>query len=498
MSGICKLNMSNWTKQRSELCIFSHCEDELLSDVKRPSLSSISITDSIHSDLSLDRNILADNSMMNEQSALEFSLNDTQLKVQESKVNILSKTNHNSLTGENTACDQLSKLHNMDSKSLCVDNNFIKGHKRKSLSLHDISSFPSSLLNAKTDNGISSETLHSNSLSSTVKSKDSGIHRSISCLSLTSGNRSYDHVQSKVKEYIQNIKETEAQRKKNHFCSTPIETPLQTSVVNNSEEPEKLKKKICELESELKEKSILLDTQQEQYNALLYKYAEAKNIIDSIRFERMRVNYNSTAKDKPRNSTFPNSSNSFPIGSISMPSKYLSRSTINNKEVNENLKVDKICDNSASDSFAPLFPNCSTPLCSPNHIKNLLGPVSSIFSSSARLDKQFVPLTKRETLRNCNETGFQLWETISHDQESCLKPSNRSSRVDNSCRQSSTLSNSNKLKRQAIQCIDLPKDAPFDKVSKIYNYIYACWKLNEIILLHELLYTIIMFCSLGF
>lgn len=126
----------------------------------------------------------------------------------------------------------------------------------------------------------------STTISSVPKSKDSGLPRSMSCLSLGSGVKPYDHVQSKVREYISQIKKTESERKKNIEipCSKREEgktfnTPVQ-------QEPEEdLRHIICKLQEELNDKNNIISQIQENYDALLMKYADAENRIDRLRFK---------------------------------------------------------------------------------------------------------------------------------------------------------------------------------------------------------------------
>lgn len=74
------------------------------------------------------------------------------------------------------------------------------------LSLQDLSTLPRFPLKSKSN--ISLGTVPSKSMltvTSVSKSKDTGLPRSLSCLSLNSEERNYSHIQSKVKEYIKNI-----------------------------------------------------------------------------------------------------------------------------------------------------------------------------------------------------------------------------------------------------------------------------------------------------
>uniref|UniRef100_A0A1B6DJY6 Uncharacterized protein n=1 Tax=Clastoptera arizonana TaxID=38151 RepID=A0A1B6DJY6_9HEMI len=310
---------------------------------------------------------------------------------------------------------------NMEDHSSFVEHGFKDGVRQKSQSLQELVRFPSPELNCKTETTVSCETLNSHSVSSASKSKDSGIHRSTSCLSLASRNRSYDHVESKVKQYIKNIKDSEALRKRKEALNNKIEyvNTIKKPVIDNLEEPSILKQKIYTLESELQEKNILLETQQELYNELLYKYAEAKNIIDSMRLDGFGITYNSSQDIfKPNSDHLSN-----------LNEKLDNRSTEINIQDAVNFKkfsTDILCESSIKHS---------TPLCSP---KNTLSPICSVFSTSSQLNRLYIPLSKSEIIKHNNEVS------------------------NNSARKSSSIPSINKHR----PTIDLPKDAPFDKVKR--------------------------------
>ncbi|XP_049812728.1 uncharacterized protein LOC126259767 [Schistocerca nitens] len=126
----------------------------------------------------------------------------------------------------------------------------------------------------------------STTISSVQKSKDSGLPRSLSCLSLGSGVKPYDHVQSKVREYISQIKKTESERKKNIEISCSKREDGKSFHSSIQQEPEEdLRHIICKLQEELNDKNNIISQIQENYDALLMKYADAENRIDRLRFK---------------------------------------------------------------------------------------------------------------------------------------------------------------------------------------------------------------------
>lgn len=154
-------------------------------------------------------------------------------------------------------------------------------------SLHDVSSIPSNgLKNPSQQLPVGRSSL--SSLYQRNRSRDSGFMRSESLLSLSSGGRNYDHVESKVKRYIQSIKSADAVRRKERAQSksTIVHHPKQTFQDNNSQPQDNLAlvNIVQKMQHEMEEKDRLLLKLQEDYNCLLGKYAEAENKIDKLRF----------------------------------------------------------------------------------------------------------------------------------------------------------------------------------------------------------------------
>ncbi|EEB19188.1 conserved hypothetical protein [Pediculus humanus corporis] len=93
----------------------------------------------------------------------------------------------------------------------------------------------------------------------------------------------YDHVQSKVKQkYLMN--KNQGPKKKNIICNLP---ETKSSDVNNKEYLEEINRQLIK---ELEEKNAILSILQDNYEHLLFKYAEAQNRIDELRFKCVTEN----------------------------------------------------------------------------------------------------------------------------------------------------------------------------------------------------------------
>lgn len=137
------------------------------------------------------------------------------------------------------------------------------------------------------------------------QNKKNNFKRSASCMSLISGEkanprRKYDHVQSKVKQYF-----------KNHSVNKPDIPPvkptkspkniIEDKPVNKEEYLEEINKRLTR---ELDEKNAILTKLQENYEQLLFKYAEAQNRIDQLRFKAINGSAENTSRSgfKPKSS----------------------------------------------------------------------------------------------------------------------------------------------------------------------------------------------------
>ncbi|XP_054275405.1 uncharacterized protein LOC128994702 [Macrosteles quadrilineatus] len=428
---VCSLNMTDYEIRE----VFELPQKlELISEEKKPSLCSFSsYTNSICSDSTIDLDEIDHTPTIPNSDELGIKVNETK-PLQNNFIN-------DDLTEQS--------VHTKTSEMEMVEPS-IKPVKQphltfsKSVSLHDVSNLTSLTHSAKS-NTVSCETINSQSLSSTTKSKDSGFQRSLSCLSLTSGRRSYDHVQSKVKAYIRNIKESEALNKRNKLLkkleqqNEPVVLPKETETVHPIEKDDLLRE-IQELKHELHEKSLYIDAQHRNYNKLLLKFAEARNIIDNLRVQSISLSYSDGNRSRNQIMSVSNltldsfdykiDTNVDQLASC-IPEEDVSKST-----------------NDAKDNFKPTLH--SSPY------EKSLSPVRQLFSSSCHLGKNYQPLGN---LKPC-VPRFDSQARTKH--QGALSKS-----YDGLNRNGNPLLNnhSNLPQRQSIN-IDLPNDDPFDKVKK--------------------------------
>ena len=197
---------------------------------------------------------------------------------------------------EHTASEQntgAQNIHDITHSPITQDKITSFANCKLSLSLHDVSRLTDFPLKCKSRD-FSSDTIQSQSattLSSGLKSKDSGLPRTVSCCSLSSGGKSYEHIQSKVKEYIRQIKEADERRKSLKLGDVSSKSINADDLnydgdENKSAASEKtLTGVITGLRNELREREIIVAELQHNYDKLLIKYAEAENKIDHLRFK---------------------------------------------------------------------------------------------------------------------------------------------------------------------------------------------------------------------
>ena len=197
---------------------------------------------------------------------------------------------------EHTASEQntgAQNIHGITHSHITQDKITSFANCKLSLSLHDVSRLTDFPLKCKSRD-FSSDTIQSQSvttLSSGLKSKDSGLPRTVSCCSLSSGGKSYEHIQSKVKEYIRQIKEADERRKSLKLGDISSKSINADDLNyggddNKSAASEKtLTGVITGLRNELREREIVVAELQRKYGKLLIKYAEAENKIDHLRFK---------------------------------------------------------------------------------------------------------------------------------------------------------------------------------------------------------------------
>lgn len=154
----------------------------------------------------------------------------------------------------------------------------------KSYSLADLSSIKSFKPLLREDSAIySTETLTS-AMTTRTGIIDSGIQRSNSCTTVK--NKKYAHVESKVKQYIKDIKENEAKSKaKRYSLQVPaLRKPAEEKTVDEiiqskDEEIKALKKTLKKQEIQLLEKNGLIEQLKYNYRLMEEKYNSATNII---------------------------------------------------------------------------------------------------------------------------------------------------------------------------------------------------------------------------
>jgi len=162
-------------------------------------------------------------------------------------------------------------------------NKYIYKGPIKSYSLADLTTIKSFKPLIREDSAIySTETLTSAMTSRT----ESGIHNSNNCLnSLGKNKKKYAHVESKVKQYIKDIKDNEAKSKATRYSLQPSSRKQQVNkyvdemIKTESEEIINLKSNLKKLEIQLLEKNRLIEQLQYNYKVMENKYNSATNII---------------------------------------------------------------------------------------------------------------------------------------------------------------------------------------------------------------------------
>ncbi|XP_050429359.1 uncharacterized protein LOC126838737 isoform X2 [Adelges cooleyi] len=173
----------------------------------------------------------------------------------------------------------------------------------KSFSLADLTTIKSFKPLIREDSAIySTETLTSAMTTRT----DSGIHQSNGCINATGKNKKkYAHVESKVKQYIKDIKENEAKSKANRHSLQPLSQKQQESLLVQNKKTENdeilgLKCNLKKLEIQLLEKNRLIEQLQYNYKLMENKYNSATKLIrrmakpsrDIIQFTENEVELN--------------------------------------------------------------------------------------------------------------------------------------------------------------------------------------------------------------
>lgn len=255
--------------------MFSSLDEELITDTKRPSLMSLTSDDSHFTDdddEEEDEDEDGDKTAATEKAACSTPIMaDPEFKMPTPAL----QTKRYSLSVFNES----AIAYNMN----------------KSNSMHDVSSLACFSPLRRDSCMFSTETLQSNSIA-TTKSKDSGFQRSTSCTSLnTTASKKYDHVQSKVKQYIQSIKQSEALRKMQkrlhrddsienlEMEESPPRTGPSGEVAPVSKK--ELLDKVKELQEEIKERDCVIEQLEKNHSELRLKYAAAETRIDDLRIK---------------------------------------------------------------------------------------------------------------------------------------------------------------------------------------------------------------------
>lgn len=428
----------------------------LISEEEVPSLYSLSLSDSMCSSSTVDLEAV-------EQSGT-YSTYDCAQPFHSSPLE------NNFMEGKQF---KTTETHNSTLETAIDMSNSLNSTSRNCVSLYDVSNLTPSQLPVNSLNTVSCETIHSQSLSSTTKSKDSGFQRSVSCLSLTSGRRNYDHVESKVKAYIRNIKESEALRKQQLLAekAVVIGEPTVAIELDPCLDKDELVQKVQELRDELHDKALFIDTQQRNYNTLLLKLAEAKNTINALRFQRISLNYNST-NDESQNTRMCDIDLGVFEQEISRQQNKLSNPLTTSRSCGSSLNENKsfVSLKSSNDSFKDTFKPKKNSTPQNKDSNKCLSPVSKIFSSSSRLDKDFRPL---ENLKKEKSSSVSLFHESKRSKNVLFqcpgkKVSNfsteniksKSNKFSNVKHESSAMCN----KKHITTNIDLPNVDPFDKV----------------------------------
>jgi hypothetical protein len=287
-----------------------------------------------------------------------------------------------------------------------------------SLSLHDVSRLPDFPLKCKSHD-FSSDMIQSQSMttiSSGLKSKNSGLPRSVSCLSLNSGGKSYEHIQSKVKEYIRQIKKADERRKSPKLADIPNKSIHADDLnyatnENNSKASEKILAAVMrDLLYELEDREIVISKLQDNYDKLLIKYAEAVNRIDQLRFKLIDPSWKLASLREEQNHDFSCSESSMLNSTNKLTSPYngISGMRADAKSLSFGIKDsflntirannDKITSNEKSCSSVAQVHEQGTK-------QNLtLNPCVKLYSSSVRLDKKVEPLSQNSRTKATEES----------------------------------------------------------------------------------------------
>lgn len=287
-----------------------------------------------------------------------------------------------------------------------------------SQSLHDVSSIPSNGLKkpVRKSAGASLSTLCLRN-----RSRDSGFIQSESLLSLSSGSRNYDHVESKVKRYIQDIKDADAARRKERARNrvTSVNDPKQP--LENDYFESQDSSILLKMQQDLEEKDRLLSKLQEDYNRLLGKYAEAENRIDKFRFGWYESSPSAAQRpflSPPKNQTKNNNLKHFVQTSP--------LAEMDNCSLSSSMFLSNFEDFDSPDSSFDIrrgMKNVKQNERKPNEVivSAPLRPIASLYCTSVRLDRVMAPLHSKSSVDEQSMSS-------SHDQ--CNEPNENKPIID--------------------------------------------------------------------
>jgi hypothetical protein len=151
---------------------------------------------------------------------------------------------------------------------------------------------------------VSSGAARSHSLTNTCGlTGHSRLQRSTSCLNLTSNINSYDHAQSKVKEYIRQIKVAGEQRKCLNQGDVSNKS-TQTDDVGCESDSRELEAEIWGLRREVKDRDTVISELLDKYEESLVNNAKSKNINDGLKIKLLDLSDKLAVLTKTQQSNF--------------------------------------------------------------------------------------------------------------------------------------------------------------------------------------------------
>lgn len=318
---------------------------------------------------------------------------------------ILSSMKHVALQQNN----DLKKINGFAQSHINRDKSKSFSKCKLSLPQNDVSRLPDFPLKFKSYD-ISLDTIQSQSIttiSSGIKSKDSGMPRSVRCVRLRSGRKRYEQVPSKVAEYIRRIKEECKKGKFPKSCiiskeSVHTDEFSDASVENNLEALiETLIKKVRDLKFEVKAKDKFISELQDYITKLLNKCAEAENRTDEMRFKVCHPSSKFRTWDQKKNRIFPKAESLKRGSKNQFISAY--KRTLCMRAADESLPVD------INDLFLRRTSNVETTSMAQFNEEDIrhnltLNPVVTLYSGSVRLDKRVEPLSEISSAKTTEDS----------------------------------------------------------------------------------------------